>query len=70
MKQRLLWKLCGVVAVGGITLVLATSLLEKWAERQMSVIAPQHQRTLAAWGAKAEALYNAGDEEEIGRAHV
>ena len=65
MKQRLLWKLCGVVAVGGITLVLATSLLEKWAERQMSVIAPQHQRTLAAWGAKAEALYDAGDEEAL-----
>lgn len=65
MKQRLLWKLCGIVAAGGISLVLATSLLEKWAERQMSVIAPQHQHTLAAWGAKAEALYSAGDEEAL-----
>jgi two-component system sensor histidine kinase PfeS len=65
MKKRLLWKLCGIVAVGGITLILTTSLLEKWAERQMSVIAPQHQHTLAAWGAKAEALYNAGDENAL-----
>lgn len=65
MRQRLLWKLCGIVATGGIALVVSTSLLEKWAERQMSVIAPHHQHTLASWGETAEALYRAGDDAAL-----
>ena len=65
MKRRLLWKVCGIVATGGLALVISTSLLEKWAERQMSVIAPHHQRTLADWGATAEALYRAGDDAAL-----
>lgn len=65
MTRRLFWKLCGPLALGTLVLVWVVTFLGDETEQQMSFIAEQHQQTLKQWGATAERLYHAGDEQAL-----
>ncbi|MGA4632695.1 histidine kinase sensor domain-containing protein [Pseudomonas solani] len=67
MNRPLFWKLAILLAVGGVALVWGIARLAWQTEESMSFIAPEHQRTLRDYGARAEELYRAGDEEALGR---
>ena len=57
MNRRLLWKLCGILALGTSALFWVISFVGSETERQMSFIAEPHQQTLRDWGRTAEAMY-------------
>ena len=65
MNHRLLWKLCGTVALGTLVLFWTISFLGAETEQKMSFIAEQHQQTIKAWGRTAERLYRSGDEQAL-----
>lgn len=65
MNRRLLWKLCGTLALGTLALFWTISFLGAETEQQMSFIAERHQQTIREWGATAEALYQSGDEAAL-----
>ena len=67
MNRRLLWKLCGILALGTSALFWVISFVGSETERQMSFIAEPHQQTLRDWGRTAEAMYRAGDEQALAR---
>ena len=49
MNRRLLWKLCGILALGTSALFWVISFVGSETERQMSFIAEPHQQTLRDW---------------------
>ena len=65
MSKSLLWKLCGILALGMVSLFWLIHFLTVQLETQMSFIAPQHQQTLLDWGKKAEQLYRTGDDRAL-----
>ncbi|TCK08902.1 sensor histidine kinase [Marinobacterium mangrovicola] len=65
MRRRLFWKLCTTVAAGTVLLFWAINHLASHTEQRMSFIADEHQRTLVAYGRKAESLYLSGDEAAL-----
>ncbi|MGQ4879484.1 histidine kinase sensor domain-containing protein [Billgrantia sp. LNSP4103-1] len=65
MNRRLFWKLCGPLTLGTLVLVWVVTFLGAESEQQMSFIAEHHQQTLKQWGATAEQLYHAGDEQAL-----
>ncbi|MCD1645944.1 sensor histidine kinase [Marinobacter adhaerens] len=67
MNHRLLWKLCGTLALGTLVLFWTISFLGAETEQKMSFIAEQHQQTIKAWGRTAERLYQSGDEQALAR---
>lgn len=67
MNYRLLWKLCGTVALGTLVLFWTISFLGAETEQKMSFIAQQHQQTIKAWGRTAERLHQSGDEQALAR---
>ena len=67
MNRRLLWKLCGILALGTSALFWVISFVGSETERQMSFIAEPHQQTLRDWERTAEAMYRAGDEQALAR---
>lgn len=67
MNHRLLWKLCGILALGTLALFWVISFVGSETERKMSFIAEPYQETLRDWGRTAEAMYRAGDEQALAR---
>ncbi|SDS34561.1 two-component system, OmpR family, sensor histidine kinase PfeS [Halopseudomonas sabulinigri] len=65
MNRRLWWKLCATLVLGMLALFWLISHLTWETEEAMSFIAESHQRTLRSYGAQAEALYNAGNEQAL-----
>ncbi len=63
MNRRLLWKLCGTLALGTLVLFWVISFVGSETERQMSFIDEEYQQTLKDWGRTAEAMYQAGNEQ-------
>lgn len=61
MNRRLFWKLCLVIALGGVLLFWGIARLAWQTEERMSFIDPEHQRTLRHYAEQAEALHLAGD---------
>lgn len=67
MNRRLWWKLCATLVAGMLVLFWIISHLTWETEEAMSFIAESHQRTLRSYGAQAEALYKAGNEQALSR---
>lgn len=67
MNRRLLWKLCGTLALGTLVLFWLISFVGSETERQMSFIDDEYQQTLKDWGRTAEAMYQAGDGQALAR---
>ncbi|UZE97066.1 sensor histidine kinase [Alkalimarinus alittae] len=67
MNKRLLWKLCGTIAVGSVALFWAINVLSLLTEHEMSFIAKEHQETLISYGKHAEQLYLSNDMDALER---
>ncbi|MDX1458879.1 MAG: sensor histidine kinase [Marinobacter sp.] len=67
MNHRLLWKLCGTLALGTLVLFWLISFVGSETERKMSFIDQKYQQTLKDWGRTAETLYREGDEQALAR---
>lgn len=65
MNHRLLWKLCGTLALGTLVLFWVISFVGSETERKMSFIDEEYQQTLKDWGRAAETLYRKGDEQAL-----
>lgn len=65
MRRPLFWRLWATVAVGSVALFWGITHVATHTEEVMSHIAPEHQRTLLGYGARAEALFAAGDEAAL-----
>ncbi|MEP1215251.1 MAG: sensor histidine kinase [Marinobacter sp.] len=65
MNHRLLWKLCGTLALGTLVLFWVISFVGSETERKMSFIDEKYQQTLKDWGRTAETLYSGGDEQAL-----
>lgn len=64
-KNRLLWKLCGIIAVGTVLLFGVIDYLTRQAEWRMSFIAKHHQQQLLAYAEEAEKIYRTQDETAL-----
>lgn len=67
MNRRLLWKLCLLIALGGVLIFWTITQVAWQAEERMSFIDAEHQRTLRHYAEQAEALYRAGDHATLKR---
>ncbi|UAW98928.1 sensor histidine kinase [Halopseudomonas nanhaiensis] len=65
MNRPLWWKLCATLVLGMLALFWTISHLTWEAEEAMSFIAQAHQKTLRSYGAQAEAIYRAGNDEAL-----
>ncbi|MDY6976398.1 MAG: sensor histidine kinase [Pseudomonadota bacterium] len=57
MKNKLLWRLCTLIAVGTVLLFWAIAWLTNHTETSMSFLDKAHQETLYAYGVEAENIY-------------
>ncbi len=65
MKNSLLWRLCGIIAVGVVVLFWVVDIITRQTEKNMSFIKEEHQQQLLAYGAEAERLYRAGNQQAL-----
>ncbi|MBL1379084.1 sensor histidine kinase [Zobellella iuensis] len=65
MNRPLLWKLCTTIAFGTVALFWLLGYLMDHTEHSMSFIATEHRQTLLDYGAEAERLYLAGDQQAL-----
>ncbi len=65
MKNRLLWKLFWVIAVGTVALFWGVDILSKHAELQMSFISKEHQQQISAYALEAERIYTNEGEQAL-----
>ena len=57
MRRTALWKLCGIIAAGTVSLFWAVDILTQQTEFRMSFIAEEHQQQLLDYGEQAEHIY-------------
>jgi len=62
MKRRLLWKISAVIVACTVVLFWFIHIMVTQTEQQMSFIDEHHKKTLQDFAAKAEQLFNQGDE--------
>ncbi len=65
MKNSLLWRLCGIIAVGVVVLFWVVDIITRQTEKNMSFIKEEHQQQLLAYGTEAERLYRAENRQAL-----
>ncbi|MBN3562714.1 sensor histidine kinase [Aliamphritea spongicola] len=65
MKNKLLWKMYSIIAVGTVLLFWAIDVVNRQTENRMSFIAPVYQQEMVDYARQAEAMFVAGEEEKL-----
>lgn len=65
MKNKLLYKMLALIAVGTVILFWSIDMLNRQAELQMSFIAPEYQQEIIAYATETERLFLTEDEQRL-----